>query len=356
MKKLLVVLLALCMVFASVSFAFAAGAPKITKQPTSQTTDKNGNVAFALKATTYTDIRWHFVNPETGVDVTGRELRDDVLKDVQGFAISVADGRQKVSLSKVPETMHGWDVYAVLSNDKGYSVETERVKLWFFDKEQTGSAAQSSAPSVGSSDKPEAPDAADDSDASDGSDPEAADESGDAPASAPKAVTVTAEKLTLVPLDSRGNPLEDQAASTLTFESGSGSVSVRSDTPVKYWVINGIRVEPIGGDVNGFLLKNISRDMTVSAKFNKAASTSSENVDPDNPCEVTCTGCVFTYLAGGLQSAASGTVPAGATIMVFASSGADASKGYTVNGETGTHAGSPSFRLKVEDDTTISLP
>ena len=66
----------------------------------------------------------------------------------------------------------------------------------------------------------------------------------------------------LCPVDARGNLLEEQAASTLTFENA-GSVAVRSDVPVRYWLINGIRIEPVES-VTGFVLKNIMTDLSIS--------------------------------------------------------------------------------------------
>ena len=52
----------------------------------------------------------------------------------------------------------------------------------------------------------------------------------------------------------------------------------------------------------------------------------------------------------------SGSVPAGATIIVFASDPAAAGKGFSINGDAPEYQGSTSFRLKITDDTTISVP
>jgi hypothetical protein len=132
-------------------------------------------------------------------------------------------------------------------------------------------------------------------------------------------------------------------------------VIVTSETPVKYWMLNGMRVETDTDTPTRLLLKNITSDLTLGAKFQKASNATAEEVDPDSPCEVTCTGCTFTYHKGGLKSVSSGSVPAGATIIVFTSDVKAAQKGFSINGEAPEYQGSTSFRLKIEDDTTIEI-
>ncbi len=417
MKRLVVLLLAFCLVFGIATSALAAGAPQIKKHPVSQTTDKKGSVTFSLQASKYTDISWHFVNPETGDDYTGKQLRDELLKDVKGFQISVAQGRTVVTLKKVPDFMHGWDVYAVLSNNRGYSVNTERAKLWIYGKDPNDVPTATPAPTKKASKskatatpaptkkaskskatatpKPESTAKAKKAKATATPKPTskakskatATPEAAPAPTPEPsviaedivpvepavpaepdngdgdeayepeeqKTITVTADQLTLIPVDSRGNLLEDQAASVLTFQN-SGNVAVRSDAPVKYWTVNGIRIEPVGGNVNSFLLKNIKTDLSISARLDTSSAVPAANVDAGNLCEVTCSGCVFTYYDGGLVSVSSGSVPAGAAVIVIANKGTDTSAGYTVNGEAATHIGTPSFRLVIQGATNITLP
>ena len=358
MKKAFTLLLVFCLILSLSSAAFAAGAPKIKKQPVSQTTDKGGNVTFEFEATGFTDVSWRFVNPETGEEWTGKQLADVIT--AKGFTISVANGRQKVKLTKVPEEMHGWDVYAVISNKSGYSVNTNVVKLWCFGLEQTSSAqAPVQQPEV----TPEPASGQQQEQVPAGDPPvveqipeegqSAAGQEEDPVPAGPKTITVTAENLTLIPVDSRGNLLEDEAAHSLSFV-GSGNVAVRSETPVKYWIVNGMRIEPMDS-VNGFVLKNVTSDLTISAKLDRG-SAPAEEVDPDNMCQVTCEGCVFTYNGGNLRSVSSGSVPAGAQIIIMAASGSDVSKGFCVNGGEPEHKGSTSFRLKITEDTVITVP
>ena len=348
MRKFIAVILVLCLVLGLSSAALAAGAPKITKQPTSQTTDKNGKVTFSFRAKNYNskDSGWRFVNPATGEEFTGPQVRD-MLEEVKG-SLSVSNGKQTMTLKKVPESMHGWDVYFVLVNN-GYTISTDRVKLWCYGLQQTEGAATPTDSEPASAAQPATP-----------SEPAAVPDAGAeaAPAAeaepAPRPVTVAVgEKLTLMPLDSRGEALADQAAASFTFE-GAGSFAVRAESPVRYWVVNGIRIEPVEG-VTSFTLKNVTSDLQISARFEQAAAAPAA-VDPDHPCQVTCTGAVFTYHAGGLSSVASGSVPSGASVIVAAAPGSDTSAGYTVNGQAGQNAGKSNFMLVITGDTVISLP
>ena len=120
---------------------------------------------------------------------------------------------------------------------------------------------------------------------------------------------------------------------------------------MKYWTINGIRFEPDDASLTGFVLKNVTEDMRVTAKINKSA-IKNDDINTDVMCEVTCVGCTFTYHAGGISSETSGSVPQGATIIVFS----DSAEGFSIDGETPQYVGSSFFRLKVEEDVEISVP
>ena len=368
MKKTVSVLLILCLMLSISWTAFAVGAPKITQQPVSVTTDKKGNVTLTFRGVDFVpnESSWHFIEPETGKEWTGPQLRDEMkARKVKNFSLTASDGKQKLVLSGVPEFMHGWEAYVVLCGG-GFKIESDHIRIWYYGLEKTESddaLQKSSGVATSLSTGAPASDTAAPADNTAASDTAAAaDGTAEIPAEAdepevpagPKIITVTADKVTLYPVDSHGEAIEDQAATSLTFED-SGSVAVRSDTPVKYWMINGIRVEP-AEDLSSFVLKNITTDLVISAKLNSPSAASTEEVDPDTPCEVTCTGCLFTYHKGGLASVASGSVPAGATIIVFASDPKAAEKGFSINGEAPDHLGTTSFRLKITEDTTISVP
>ncbi len=349
MKKTVSFLLVLCLVLSISWSAFAVGAPKITEQPVSVTTDKKGNVTLSFRGLDFApnESSWHFIEPDTGKEWTGPQLRDEMkARKVKNFSLTAMDGKQKLVLTGVPKFMHGWEVYVVLCGG-GFKIESDHIRIWYHGMDQTGTGDLPKSTGVATS-------------IASGTPAGEAGGAGTVAAAAPeepagpKIITVTASKVTLYPVDSHGDAIEDQAAATLTFED-SGSVAVRSDAPVKYWMINGIRVEPTE-DLTSFVLKNITTDLKISAKLASTSAAVEGDIDPNTPCEVTCTGCLFTYHKGGLASVASGTVPSGATIIVFASDPAAAGKGFSINGDASEYQGSTSFRLRITEDTTISIP
>ena len=64
MKKILGLILTLCLVLVLAADAFAAGKPAITKQPESATTSKKGTVSFSVKTSgAIQSLTWYFVDP-----------------------------------------------------------------------------------------------------------------------------------------------------------------------------------------------------------------------------------------------------------------------------------------------------
>ena len=361
MKKIVSLLLVLCLLLGVSCSALAAGeTPVFTQQPVDSTTDRYGNLSLIFKGENFTpnESSWHFVDPDSGNEWTGPQLRDEMkARKINNFTLTASEGKQKLYLTNVPKFMHRWEVYVVLVKD-GVKVESNHIHIYWQGLDPTKkyeAAAKDSGKTTATNDG-KTTTSGKDGKTADGK-TTAADGTAAAQAEpdpdVPKIITVTADKVTLCPVDSRGNALEDKAATSLTFED-SGNVAIRSETPVKYWIVNGIRIEPTES-LTSFVLKNVTTDLTISAKFAKSAA-SSETVDPDSPCEVTCVGCTFTYHKGGLKSVSSGTVPSGATIIVFTSDAKPAAKGFTVDGVSGENQGLSSFRLKIEDDTTISVP
>ena len=341
MKKFVSLLLALCLVLGIASVALA-DQPVITAQPTSQATDRYGSATFTFDASGFNNriSSWHFVDPTTGTDRTGPEMREYLGNT--GFKLDVYNEKKKMVLTKVPASMNGWTIYAHLVNESGEFIDTDKVILTVTS---ASAAASTTAATTATTTTTTTAAAGTDAAAQAAAVPEAVQ-------AGPKVITVTAEKVSLFPVDSRGNLTAEQPVSSLTFED-SGNVMVRSETPVRYWMVNGMRIEPTE-DVNSFLLKNVTSNLKISAKL--AKTTTTENVDPNTPCQVTCTGCTFTYHAGGLSSVTSGEVPMGATIIVLATNTAAVNSGYTINDEGPENIGSKSFTLKIEEDTEISLP
>ena len=252
MKKTVALLLALCLAMISCSVAAADGAPKFKKLLTTRTTDKKGTVSFSFRAVDFDSglSSWHFVNPETGEDRTGPELRE-FFSDVKGFSLSASNNKQVLTLKKVPDSMHGWLVYVVLSNKNGYTVTSDKVQLLCYSV-------------IHAQDEP------------------AAAENG---GSAVESITISAESLSVTPLDQDGRPSADQPVSVLIAESPA-TVLIESGKPVEYWIVNGIRFQP-SESVTSFILGNITFDLTVTARFaDEAAETAdhgSDSADPGTP-------------------------------------------------------------------------
>ena len=356
MKKVFSILLVLCLVLSIAAGALAAGKPEITGQPKSATTTKKGQVSFSIKvkangsSLTYT---WYFVNPQTGERISAKKL-DTVFKQVK-----VANpNSKKVTLKKVPDEMHGWQVYCHITGN-GYKLDSELVVLGIYGKEPPPEPVNSQpeapaadgvpgsvAPQDGTASQTpglDIPLAGDDTDPSESDEPQMEVEH--------KPVTVTSSDAVLYKIDSFGNPVSETPISSITF-SNSGSFLVRADEPLKSWTVNGMRFEP-AEPVREFRVYNVSDNMTLNVSVVKKTAATAE-VDTSKMCKVTCTGCTFSYMPD-LVSVTSGEVPSGAFITVIGNSDNLAS-GYSVNGGEVDHVNLASFRLTVTEDTNIVMP
>ena len=362
-KKIIAFLLIFCVMLGMVSAALAAG-PKITQQPESATTDEKGTVTFKLKATGYKGVTWRFVNPETGEETPGKKL-GSLFKEIKISGVN----KISITLRHVPAEMHGWYVYCHLTGN-GYEVDSERVQLLVYgmpapSDAQTADPAESTItiPTSGENGAetetlpPETPDTpAETQPSGEGTaqtpEPETQmhiDENGnlvEGAAEEIKTITIRGKDVTLYPIDSYNNLIEEEAAAELTFE-GSASLAVRADGEVRYWELNGVRLEP-EESVTGFVLRNITSDTTITAVL---ANKPAQQIDEGNMVNVTCEGCKFTWSSGGLKNVTSGQVPAGAEILIIANP-APAS-GYSINGGMFEDAGKMSVRRVITEDSTI---
>ena len=368
MKKTIGLILVFILVCAVAANAFAAGKPKITKQPETATTNKKGTVSFSIKTSgTVKSIIWHFIDPETGNDYTGKKLSGAV----KGVKVSSPNGKT-ITLKKVPESMHGWTVYAHI-NGNGYKVDSDRVMLLVYGLEPPETAASDSAETSAGENEGEDSEASaeepkEESGTDEGTEPtEAADttvtaetaetseaagaaegvqeEESETDSNTPQTVIVTANAKILHKLDD-----PDNAYNSLEFN-GTASFLVSSEDPISSWSVNGIRFEP-AQPVNQFTVTNVTSSISLDVKISRGSAADAV-VDESHMCRVTCTGCKFTYVRSGLRSVAEGDVPAGARISVFADDSEYSKGGYSINGAESENAGKASFQLAINEDTTI---
>ena len=326
MKKILGLILVFCLVFALTADALAA-APQFTQQPKTGTTNKKGSVSFSVKVKgTRISYAWYFIDPETEKQYTGKEL----IKAVKGVKVS-GSNKAKVTLTKVPESMHGWTVYCHISSN-AYTLDSERVQLLVYGKEP---------PEEG----PVQPE---------GSKPEAGeDEGGEGAESGEDENTsriISCNARALLQLDANGEPVEGEALSRYEFE-GSASFLVTSEDPILNWTANGIRFVP-AEPVYEFKITGLDKDLSLTLTVQRAA-TSGEGAQSGEMCKVVCRGCTFSYMDGGLMNQTEGEVPAGATISVVSDNPANADNGYSINGGAAEKQGVSTFRYVVNGDVEI---
>lgn len=363
MKKIFAFILALCIVFALTANAFAASKPTITKQPESATTSKKGSVSFTItvkgKVGSYT---WYFINPATGEKLSGQKLAK------AGLGVKVQNpNSKKITLSNVPESMHGWQVYCHI-NGNGYKVDSETVLLLVYGMEPPAGSAESSQ-----EEQPAAEQASAEPSSSEQQTTEQAPAEQSSPVTVPasaentenvdpdsvaveqenKTITVTSGSDVLRKLDAVGNVVEMDPVSSLEFLNV-GSFIISSEEPIKSWTLNGIRFEP-AEPVKEFKVLNVTEDVSVNIDIARS-STISVELDTDHMCRVSCKGCTFTFLSSGIRSASEGEVPSGAPIRVVADSTDDAAKGYRINGQDPQYQGKTSFLFTVTEDVEIILP
>lgn len=341
MKKIVALLLICCLTL-GLATAYAAG-PKITKQPEFGKSKSETTLVIEIKARSYKGLTWRFVNPDTGEELTAKELA----KSFDGIKVKNPN-KAKVTLEKVPAELNGWEVYCHLSGN-GYQVDSDRLTI------ELGAAAEPAATPAATPATEAVPAVSEPAGESAPVEPAAEPAAEPVPAeneeeglAEPETITVTGENVTLVSLDSFGRPNEENSGSSLTFTEF-GSVEARAEGEVEYWIINGIRVTP-DTDVSSFKLQDITSDMTIAAV---APDPDDVQLNSGDRVQVVCSGCRFTYMADNLVSVTAGSVPRGADIIVMADNTAAASGGYSINGGEFAREGKISFRLNVTEDTEI---
>ena len=361
MKKIIGLVLVFILVFAVAADSFAASKPKITKQPETATVKKGGKVSFSIKTSgTVNTVIWYFVDPVSGNAYTGKKLTGAV----KGVKIVGPTNGKKITLSKVPESMHGWTVYAHV-NGNGYKIDSDKVLLLISGMETPTAASAEAAPPV-----EEAPPAEDapPADTQESTEEPAPAEPASEPAAEPAAepapaaeeapaeesagpITVSATSKSLRRLDASGDIIDEKTSSRLEFE-GTGYILVTSDEPIISWTLNGIRIHPTE-PVKEIRIMNITADLSID--ITTARVTAAEVVvDESRMCRVVCSGCTFSYARGKLRSVSEGEVPAGAPINVVADSSDLAEQGYRINGGEPEYVGKAGFQFIVNEDVEIS--
>lgn len=367
MKRIISLALVFVFVLAVASDAFAASKPKITKQPESATVKKGGKVSFSIKTSgTVNTIIWYFVDPATGESYTGKKLPGAV----KGVKIVGPTNGKKITLKNVPESMHGWTVYAHV-NGNGYKIDSDRVLLLISGMEvPSDSPAVSEPPSeeAPAEEQPaaeqppaEEPPAGDDSPAS----PDALP-AGDIPAEQPAettpaipeasdknpsgSFTVSATSRVMYRMDASGNVIDESPSTTLRF-TDVGYILITSDEPILSWTLNGVRIHP-EQPVKEFRIMNVTADLSIDITTARVSAAEAV-VDESHMCKVVCKGCTFSYARGKLRSVREGEVPAGAPINIVADSSDLAKNGYRINGAEPENMGKAAFQLVVNEDVEI---
>lgn len=357
MKKILGLILVFCLLFTFTADAFAAGKPKINKQPVDGNV-KNGKVSFQVKVSGSVDsYTWYLINPETNETVSAKQLKKN--KTIPKLSIS-GENRSKLSLSKVPESMHGWSVYCHISGN-GYKLDSDTVLILIPgkdvpEKESPSGSDDSSAEPEGNTDSSDGTDDSgsepagqqpDDAESPENTAGDPADDTENAE-TANSVVTVSSSARVLYPLDQP----DAKASSKLEF-TGSGSFMVKSEEPISSWSVNGARFE-LAEPVFEFKVTNVTSSLNLDFSIQRKAA-SAIVVDESKPCTVTCEGCTFTCIPRKLYSVTEGQVPAGSQITVIAGNPSLAKKGYVINGADPDYQDLSSFSLIVEEDIKIVL-
>ena len=353
MKRIISVLIVLCLTLGLCSVAFAK--MTITQQPETQTVKVGGSLSFKVKVKgmeSGTPITWYFTNPATGEVVTGKKLSSEV----KGLKVSNPNSLT-ITLKKIPEEMHGWTVYVHIGA-KNSGVESQPVMILIQGKEVPEMPAPAAVSDAGDKKGGSTAEAAAPAATGPSEDAEA-----DEPVQVSGPVTITASgKTELLELDVRGK-IVGEPRSEITFEDGEANFYVRipegTEGHVQYVTVGGIRLTP-EGEVTGMSVRGWKSSAAVSIKIQKPASAAAEEepeeeeepVDESDLVTVTCTNCRFT--GRNVTFASEGQVPRGSTITVIASGGVLA-QGYTVNGGSAEHKNEATFQMVVEGDTKISM-
>ena len=328
--------------------------PGITQQPESTTTSEDGSATFTVKA--YTNgvkvkYSWTFLNPKNGNKYNAKKM------PAKFAGLQIEDtSSSTLSLKNVPDDLHGWKVFCKITGN-GIEWQSDEAVLSIYghkEEEPQPEEQQQEEQQEEKQDEEQQENSEAEGENAGTEEPQGETVDGEVQVTVvDKEVTITASGEYLYKIDSMGNITDEHPASSLVF-TNSANFAVRSDDPIKSWIIDGIRFEP-AEPVNSFNVLNVTESTSISINLVEKTAASAV-VDESRMCKVTCTGCTFTCIARGLISATEGEVPAGSIISVFADDATTLSRGYSINGGEAEHQNLASFRLTVNEDVTITVP
>ncbi len=393
MKRILTFLLVLSLIAGCCVVAFAAGKPVITQQPEVTAGKSKNSVVISVNAKSFESLTWYFVNPATGEKTSGRNIS----KVFSGLKVSNPNGR-KITLKKVPAEMNGWGVYAHFFGN-GYKVDSEMITLQIGDGTVSATSAGAAvvAPAGVS-----APASGPYTVSTTGFELYKVDASGEPTGEAATSLTFEGAAAVCV-MAPEGKQINNLLINSLTFTPSTAVNSLTLNGIVGPTVISGSVVDENGEVID--LSYNISEpaateepteepvEETKSSKKDskkeskKAAkdeptptpniadlepgvaindelfsvevvtpapvNTPEPQVEVEDGVTVTCENCRFS--GGGYTFATSGTVPAGTQIVVISGATGNLNKGYVINGAAADYKGKSSFRLTVDQNTTITM-
>lgn len=256
MKKVIGLILVFILLLAAAPGAMAGTRPKITRQPETVTVKAGGTVSFSIRTSgTVHIIIWRFTDPVTGKTYTGKSLPGAV----KGLKV-LNPNKNKITLSKVPESMHGWTVYAHV-NGNGYKLDSETVQLQISGMDVPAEELPEVDPAAVTSPAESSPSSDDAAEAETSGTPETGESNSTDHNQPAGSFTVSASSKILKRVDDTGSVMEDLPADSLEFE-GCGHVLVTSDDPIISWTLNGICVQP-DQPVKEFRITNITSDLVI---------------------------------------------------------------------------------------------
>ncbi len=120
--------------------AVPANPVAVTKSPTGETVDLNGKAIFIAKADNATQIVWHLISPDGGVDYTDVQILSAFPDaEIEGL------GTEKLKIVHVPLSMNGWKVKAEFLGEGG-PVYSEEAAITIKDYEVPAETGNAEAP------------------------------------------------------------------------------------------------------------------------------------------------------------------------------------------------------------------